>query len=232
MNTVHDLYRKVRNHVSRPDDTDTSVDMDRRRLLAGIGIAAVATTAGCMDPVVNEVETRFEQRIQDDIEGMTPEETGEYFLNQRRNYSRYDGPIVEDSIDVTIDEHAQTYDVTVTIETPYTRRAGADQVTGPEGQQIDADTVASSYGTAGETIFRTVWGLYEGGEVTVAQQEIDTSHVDDEIDAEPGTYTIEFDMAESSLAMDLDRSYQAIIDESKQNLSAPDFSQFMSYRPE
>lgn len=92
--------------------------MKRRKFLQAAGASTAAALSGCMG-LDSLYGSHVAGNIESDIEGLTPEETAEYFMNEQRSFDEIDDKegLMSDQVHVSYEEEDGEYDVQVTMPT-------------------------------------------------------------------------------------------------------------------
>lgn len=178
------------------DDTDTA----KRATLGILGATGLAATSGCMtlDAIYQD---SVRQRVEDDIEGLDPEETVTYFLNEQRNYEDEEGSSVTfGSFDVEMDVGEDRYDLTITGDTPFDI---ADNelvaVRDDTGERIALEDIDTAYASVLASVYETVHDVCENEYAVARGQNIDTSATTEALGERDGSYTISLTMGDHAL---------------------------------
>lgn len=154
----------------------------RRTFLKGIGAAGVAALSGCAT-LDGAYGAHVEDGIEEDLSGLGPEETAEYFLMEQRDLDEAGAAeqgLLTGPIDVEIDGDGDSYDLTTTIDTHLT--------------VVDDETTEDELHEAAAG--RTYRSIVDGDEVIPRPDDITAYLIDDE-EAEIYVATSEEDVTDA-----------------------------------
>lgn len=178
------------------DDTDTT----KRATLGILGATGLAATSGCMtlDAMYRD---SIRQQINDDIEGLDPEETVTYFVNEQRNYEDEEGSSVTfGSFDVDMEIDEDSYDVEIVGDTPFEiADNGLAAVRDDTGERVAVEDLEHTYASVLASVYETVHNVCKKDYAVARGQNIDTSETKDELGDRDGSYTIRLTMGDHAL---------------------------------
>lgn len=178
------------------DDTDTA----KRATLGLIGATGLAATSGCltMDALYKD---SIRQRVEDDIDRLTPEATVDYFLNEQRNYEDKNGSSVTfGSFDVDMTIQDDSYDVEIVGDTPFEKADnGLVAVRDDTGERVPVEDIDQTYASVVASIYKTVHDVCENEYAVARGQNIDTSATTEQLGDRDGSYTISLSMGDHQL---------------------------------